>query len=441
MKSKISILAALAVSFVVLFTGCTKDKCSTTYTYQVYEPVYMDYATLRGSVASESPRNLDNPGKIYIYGNYLFVNEVNEGVHVIDNSNPASPVNKAFINIPGNVDIAVKGSVMYADNYVDLVAIDISNPEAASELKRLENIFPQRIWDIGYYYGDPEKGIIVSWELTDKTETVEVACGEEAQTYYYYGYYGGFEGDMVGVPAIFSANSDGAQSISTTTTTASGQGGSMARFTIASRYLYCIDNSDMNLVDIGEPTNPVIWNKLNIGFNIETIFPYGDKLFIGSTSGMYIYDNSNPSSPVQMSVYSHVRSCDPVVVSGNYAYVTLRSGTPCQGFTNALEVIDITNLYQPVLVKSYSMYNPHGLGIDNNILFICDGDAGLKVYDAADINTIDQHLLKHYGTVQAYDVIPVSNTNVLIMIGSDGLYQYNYNNPDDIQLLSEIPVI
>ncbi|HXH19799.1 MAG TPA: hypothetical protein VNJ07_12030, partial [Chitinophagales bacterium] len=154
-----------------------------------------------------------------------------------------------------------------------------------------------------------------------------------------------------------------------------------------------------------------------------------------------IYDNSNPSSPVQLSVYSHVTSCDPVVVSGNYAYVTLRSGTPCQGFTNALEVINISNPYQPVLVKSYPMYNPHGLGIDQNVLFICDGDAGLKVYDAADINTIDQHLLKHYGTVQAYDVIPVSSTNVLIMIGSDGLYQYNYNNPEDIQLLSEIPVI
>ncbi|HXH18156.1 MAG TPA: hypothetical protein VNJ07_03645, partial [Chitinophagales bacterium] len=282
MKSRLSILTLAAVSFVVLFTGCTKDKCSTTYTYQVYEPVYMDYATLRGSVASEAPRPLDNPGKIYIYGNYLFVNEVNEGVHVIDNSNPAAPVNKAFINIPGNVDIAVKGSVLYADSYVDLLAIDISNPEAAAELKRLENIFPQRIWDIGYYYGDPEKGIIVSWELTDKTETVEVQCGEEAQTYYYWGYYGGFEGDLAGAPVVLG--SSGSSSVNTNT--APGQGGSMARFTIASRYLYCIDNTDMNLIDIGEAANPVIWNKLNIGFNIETIFPYGDKLFIGSRNGM-----------------------------------------------------------------------------------------------------------------------------------------------------------
>jgi len=429
----------LAVSFVVFFAGCTKDKCSTTYTYQVYEPVYMDYATLRGSVASETPRALDNPGKIYLYGNYLFVNEVNEGVHVIDNSNPASPVNKAFIRIPGNMDIAVQGHTLYADSYVDLVAIDISNPENAAEVKRLDNLFPQRIWDLGYYYGDPEKGVIVSWQLSDKTETVEVACGQEAQPYYYYPYYGGMEGDFVGGPML--AGNTGAQSANTTTASP-GQGGSMARFTIASHYLYCIDNSDLNLVDITDNASPVIWTKQTIGFNIETIFPYGNKLFIGSRSGMYIYDNSNPSNPTQLSVYTHVTSCDPVVVEGNYAYVTLRSGTPCQGFTNALEVIDISNISTPVLVKQYQMFNPHGLGIDNGTLFVCDGDAGLKVFDAADPNTITDHLLKHYGNVQAYDVIPVNSTNdVLIMIGSDGLYQYDYNDLNDIRLISSIPVI
>ena len=63
-----------------------------------------------------------------MYGNYIFLNEVNKGVHIIDNSNPAKPSIKAFINIPGNVDIAVKGSTLYADLFADLVVVDISNP-------------------------------------------------------------------------------------------------------------------------------------------------------------------------------------------------------------------------------------------------------------------------------------------------------------------------
>jgi hypothetical protein len=197
----------------------------------------------------------------------------------------------------------------------------------------------------------------------------------------------------------------------------------------------------MNLVDITDTRNPVIWNKLSIGFGIETIFPYGNKLFIGSNNGMYIYDNSNPASPVQLSVYSHITSCDPVVVEGDYAYVTLRSGTPCQGFTNELNVVSVSNPSQPVLVKTYSMFNPHGLGIDRGTLFICDGDAGLKVYDASDVNAIDSHLLKHYGGINAYDVIPLRDKNVLILVGAGGIYQYSYSDPENIQLVSEIPVI
>ncbi|GIV34672.1 MAG: hypothetical protein KatS3mg031_2207 [Chitinophagales bacterium] len=435
MYSKSCSLLLTLTSAVILLAGCMKDKCTTHYTYQIYEPVYLDYAQLRQPVASEAPRALKHPGKIYILGGFLFINEVNEGVHVIDNSNPAAPVNKAFISIPGNVDIAVRSNILYADSYVDLVAVDITNPENVAEIKRLENIFPQRIADLGYYYADSEKGVITGWRLTDKTQVIDIPCGQEAQPYYYY--WGGLpEIDFAG--PVLAGNTQ-APSITNATINV-GQGGSMARFAIVSDYLYVIDNSDMQLISIANPDNPVIWTKINIGFNIETIFPYKDKLFIGSTTGMYIYDNSNPSQPTQISTFSHVTSCDPVVADDRYAYVTLRSGTPCQGFTNQLEVIDISNPYNPQLVKTYAMYNPHGIGIDRGKLFICDGQAGLKIYDASDVSTIDQHLLLHNGNIHAYDVIPVATSNVLILIGQDGLYQYDYSDVRAIRLLSHIPV-
>jgi hypothetical protein len=85
------------------------------------------------------------------------------------------------------------------------------------------------------------------------------------------------------------------------------------------------------------------------------------------------------------------------------------------------------------------MTNPHGLGIDNSTLFICDGDDGLKAFNASDINTIDKNLLAHYKDINAYDVIPFNNT--LIMIGADGIFQYDYTNPKDIKLLSTIAVL
>ena len=56
-----------------------------------------------------------------------------------------------------------------------------------------------------------------------------------------------------------------------------------------------------------------------------------------------------------------------------------REGTACGGFTNQLDVIDISNKTSPLLISSYAMYNPSGLGIDGDLIFICDGEAGLKI--------------------------------------------------------------
>jgi hypothetical protein len=131
-----------------------------------------------------------------------------------------------------------------------------------------------------------------------------------------------------------------------------------------------------------------------------------------------------------------VNSCDPVVVQGNYAYVTLRSGNQCQGFSDQLEVIDISNLAEPTLIKEYPMFNPHGLGIDGNTLFICDGQAGLKIYNAANVNQITSNLIKQYRNINPIDVIPLGN--ILMMISEQGLFQYDYSNLEDIQLISTI---
>jgi hypothetical protein len=47
-------------------------------------------------------------------------------------------------------------------------------------------------------------------------------------------------------------------------------------------------------------------------------------------------------------------------------------------------------------------------------------------------------MLARYNNINAYDVIPFNNT--LMLIGSDGFYQYDYSNLDSIFLLSYIPV-
>jgi len=175
-----------------------------------------------------------------------------------------------------------------------------------------------------------------------------------------------------------------------------------------------------------------------VGWNIETLFPYENKLFMGSTTGMYIYSLADPANPIFISQFSHASSCDPVVVSGDYAYVTLRAGNLCGDSNSQLDVIDIKNLQYPVLLKEYPMEEPYGLGIDDTLLFVCDGQAGLKIFNAADPLAIDEHKLAQYQDIQAFDVIPLGE--VLVMIGTDGLYQYDYSDPGNIHELSVIPI-
>ena len=210
----------------------------------------------------------------------------------------------------------------------------------------------------------------------------------------------------------------------------------MARFTIEGNYLYMLDAGNVHSVSVETLASPVAKSKSMIAWDIETIFPHNGNLFFGAQSGMYIYGLADPEKPSRISQYTHVRSCDPVVVEGDLAYVTLRSGTNCQGFTNQLEVINIKDLTNPVLLKIYPMTNPHGLGIDNKNLFVCDGDDGLKVYDATDHLKISDNQLAHYKNINTYDVIPYQN--VAIMTGKDGIYQYDYSNPKDIRQLSRL---
>jgi len=412
----------------VLFTGCLKDKCEQTSAYKYFKPVYLSYADLRKAVKNTAATDLKDVGKVYYKDQFIYVNEINKGIHVIDNHNPSAPQNIVFINIPGNVDMAVKGNILYADSYIDLVAIDISNPASVTEVNRVTEVFPQRTYVNGYM-GDASLGVITDWIERDTVVT------QDCNT------YNGPMYNLSSAEGIYMMMDATSSSSSSTTTTTSSPGtgiaGSMARFCIYQNFLYTLDQWSMKLFDITNTSNPIAGTTINMSWNIETIFPYQDKLFIGSTNGVFIYDNSNPSSPTQLAQFVHASSCDPVVVSGNYAYSTLRSGTSCNGFSNQLDVIDISNISNPVLKVSYQMTNPHGLGIDGTTLFICDNTAGLKVYDATDPLNIS---LKQTVTgLIPYDVIPINND--LITVAEDGLYQYDYSNASNLQLLSKVTIV
>jgi len=411
---KRNIIFSLIILALITFMSCD-NKRTESYTYQMYVPIYKTFSEIRNGVSVKSAQTLKEPGKIYVYGKYLLINEKGKGIHIIDNGNPSSPNPISYIEIPGNYDLAVHKGILYTDSYVDLVAFDISNPAAPKEIKRVESIFPNLL-DPQNQYVDPEKGIVVGYDIRDTTVYYEVGSG-------------GLTGPM------YDGNSKSAEGSGSGNPT--GKGGSMARFTIVGNYMYSVDRTNLQVFDISIADNPRPWSKVNIGWDIETIFPFQNKLFIGSMTGMFIYDISNPVYPTYVSQFSHARTCDPVVAEDNTAYVTLRSGTSCGGNQNQLDILDISNLTSPKLIRTYPMQGPNGLAVDNKTLFICDGVAGLKVFDAR--NPKEIQLLDWESDIIPYDVILLGSS--ALVIGDYGVYQYDYSGPKNLKLLSKISVV
>lgn len=142
MKIKLPYFLLLALLSLLLLGACG---IGVDNRFTAYDPIYMNKNELKNSVFfSTSSVELQDAGKIYTKGNLLFVNEKYKGVHIFNNQNPATPQKIGFIYIAGNVDIAIKGNTLYADNTTDLVVLDLSGlPTTVKVLNRKENVFPE----------------------------------------------------------------------------------------------------------------------------------------------------------------------------------------------------------------------------------------------------------------------------------------------------------
>ena len=198
-----------------------------------------------------------------------------------------------------------------------------------------------------------------------------------------------------------------------------GRGGSMAQFTVYNGQLYLLQSDKLQTYSLQDAAEPKLASSIAVGSDAETLFPSGGNLYIGSQNGMHIYSLQDPQLPQQVSTYNHVTSCDPVVVEGNWAYVTLRTGTPCRFGINELHVLDISNQTSPNLVYQMVMQNPQGLAVNEGTLYVCNGDFGLTVLDVS--KPSEPTILKEYKDFNGYDVI--FTTRSLMMIGRDGLVQ------------------
>ncbi len=327
----------------------------------------------------------DPVSRIYLYGSTLIRTTPGKDIKLYDLSHPAAPRQLGMIAMSRNVDVAVKGRYMYADNNLDLVVFDIADIAHPVAVDTIRKVFDQ-------------PGAVQN-VLMDEGGLRAGASG-----------CGGCSNEM-------SAPTAGSSRDMANT----GVAGSLSRFAVVGEYLYCLDRQTLNVYDISDPARPRYRNRVSVAWDIETLFPYGDLLFIGGRAGMYIYDAKDQADPTYLSEFTHRRNCDPVVVEDGRAYVTLRGGSACGGVDNQLDIIDITNIRLPKLLHSYKLNGPYGLGVRNGVVLVCDGDAGLAILDVKDPKNVRK--IGAVNNVVAHDII--LSGNLMILSAKDTFYLYD----------------
>ncbi|HXD77076.1 MAG TPA: hypothetical protein VN616_04675 [Puia sp.] len=398
---------------ILLLQGCLKDRI--TETYRIYTPVYTLKATVLAQINGNPAEAVSQAGQLYVKGNYIYLNDVNEGIHVYDNSDASHPHQVAWLNIPGNKNIAIKGNILYADMYQDLLALDISDPHQAKVIGSLPGFFSSR------NYGDPNM-VLTSWNIHDTTFRVRPTDMYSIPGTQMYTFYG------AAVPAAFETLNAGSGG--------TGIGGSTAVMTLIGNDIFAIpEEHSLGVIDISDPTQPKKLYEGSAGYDLETIFPLQDKLLLGSKEGVYIYSIADPANPTRVTEFVHGTACDPVIADATNAYVTLHAGTSCGGSANELDVLDAKNLSYTPLVRSYPMTSPTGLCKDGSLLFVCDGTV-VKVFDATDPANLQ--LLSSAQAGNPMDVIAYDHH--LLVVSADGLYQFGYSDPSHLVQLSYLPV-
>ncbi len=404
-----SLRILFAISLAGFFQSCTDDFANVTVSYSKGTAIYGDMEEIRAIPLVGTPSEIINPGKIFVSDSYLLIGEETLGIHVIDNTDPANPMNTGFINIPGNREFFFEDNFIYAESYYDMLKIDISNPANPILVSRVENGIAEELINnegqtlLGFTFEEVT-------EKVSKDDNVYYALTEN--NYLLYDYRNNLIPPSA-VPASFAGNS-------------TSQIGSVNRIVAYQGYVYTVSRANLLIFRDGTELERIEDTQTWWGSDMETVYPLGDNLFIGAASQVMIIDISDPENPIYTSQFWHATSCDPVYpTESGVAYVTLRTGefAECPGDENALVVLDIEQIEQPFTVQEIVMESPYGLTLNGTKLYVGEGENGLKIFDATDPR--DLKLEKWDQTIKAYDVLAnPARPDYILVAGTNGLSQY-----------------
>ena len=219
--------------------------------------------------------------------------------------------------------------------------------------------------------------------------------------------------------------------------------GSYANILTLGERLYVLASGELHTFGLEDISSPQLLNSQEVNLSIESLFYNGENLFIGSSEGMYIYSIDENGIPQKQSVTRYEElveflPCDPIAANRQHAYVTLSTSVQASDACfrsvdiNELLVYDISEVQTPQLVSRIGMQEPKGIGLDGDLLFVCQRYDGIKVFDISEPANLVE--LYHFGEFEAFDLIPTNG--LLMVIGKDQIHQFDYSDKDNMYKLS-----
>jgi len=216
-----------------------------------------------------------------------------------------------------------------------------------------------------------------------------------------------------------------------------GTGGSLASFLVTNNNLYVLAGDELLTYNLENENRLLYTSSLKLPSLLETIAPYENYLFLGSSNAVHFLNRDNPDQPQLISTYQHFTACDPVVAKGSIAYSTIRS-TGCRGATSGpdlLDAIDISDISNPRVLYSRFVDAPYGLAINDDFLFVCE-NGGISVFSTSSTNEPVFVANNKIGDGVAYDII--LKDDFLIVVTSEGIFNVTYDLAGNMQILGQI---
>ncbi len=222
--------------------------------------------------------------------------------------------------------------------------------------------------------------------------------------------------------------------------------GAYSRLVPVDDRLYAVDQTSLITFDIADVDQPVEVDRQEVGRTIETLYHHAGNLFVGSRTGMFTY-SIEEGLPRRRGEFNYsnlpfeVEPCDPVVANSTTAYATLYTSDDITDecgrirSVQTLVAMDVTDLNDPKLIRTYDVLTPRGLSLENDLLFVCNDHNGVTVFDVADPQHVTE--LSRVSDVQAFDAI--AKDGVLTVVGATELVQFDYSDPSNLVELEHLP--